>query len=110
MRDVHEQIADLEAEIEALGDAAERCRKVMFGAKAAAAAGGLLLAIVITGLLPIGRALPFVLATAAILGGIALSGSTRTTRQQILAAIGEREAQRDQMIGRLELSDVSDVI
>jgi hypothetical protein len=109
MRDLHEQIAELEAEIETLRDAAERCRKVMFGAKAASAAGGLLLAIVVTGLLPIGRPLPFVLATAAILGGIALFGSTRTTREQIITTIQARQAQRDQMIGRLELHDLSDV-
>ena len=41
MTDFHQQIADLEADIDALSDAAERCRKSMIIAKAAIA-GGLL--------------------------------------------------------------------
>ena len=39
MPDPHQEIADLEAEIDALVDAAERCRKIIVLAKAAIATG-----------------------------------------------------------------------
>ena len=39
MTDLHQQIADLEAEIDALSDAAEQCRKSMIVAKVAIGGG-----------------------------------------------------------------------
>ena len=39
MTDLHQQIADLEAEIDALSDAAEQCRKSMVVAKVAIGVG-----------------------------------------------------------------------
>lgn len=99
----HDQIADLEAEIDRLSDEAERCRKVMIVAKALCATGGLLLVYTL-----LGRAAPiaFVFAIAAILGGIALFGSNKSTRDQIRNAIRSRKAQRAKIIERLKLYEL----
>ena len=43
MADLHEQIAELEAEIEHLSGAAQRCRSIIMAARLAISAGGLLL-------------------------------------------------------------------
>jgi hypothetical protein len=99
---LHEQIADLELQIEELSDAAERCRRMMLITKAAAVLGVLLLTLTLTGLFPF-NPLVFVLTIGAILGGVALFGSTRSTRDQIIASIRVREAQRKEMIDKLEL-------
>jgi hypothetical protein len=69
-----EQIADLEAEIEHLSEAAERCRKISIAAQALVAAGGLVLVATPIGLLRLGPT-ALVAAIAAILGGLALYGS-----------------------------------
>jgi hypothetical protein len=110
MPELHEQIAEIEAEIVKLADAAERCRKVMLVGRLASASGGLLLAAVVAGLLPFARPFPFLIAIAAGLGGIALYGSTKTTRDQIVTEIKAREAARADMIGQLELRDLSDAV
>jgi hypothetical protein len=110
MPELHQEIAEIEAEIVELADAAERCSKVMLVARLASASGGLLLATVVAGLLPVAKPFPFLIAIAAGLGGIALYGSTRTTRDQIVTAIKAREAARAEMIGRLELRNLSDAV
>ena len=51
MTDLHQQIADLEAEIDALSDAAEQCRKSMIVAKAAVGVGILLFVVSLLGLI-----------------------------------------------------------
>ena len=103
MPDLYGNIDDLESEIERLSDEAERCRKAMVVARAACIAGGLMLLLTVLG--QVGPA-AFVFAVAAILGGIALFGSSRTTRAEIISSIEAREAQRAEMINRLELREV----
>ena len=101
----HQEIADLEAEIDELADAAERCRKVIAHAKAATVTGGLLFVIALIGLVRSGPG-ALVLAITAVLGGLALFGSHTSTRDQILTKIRAREARRAQLIGELDLRDV----
>jgi hypothetical protein len=48
----------------------------------------------------------FVFAVAAILGGIAVFGSSRSTRDQVLSTIKMREAERADLINSLERRDV----
>jgi hypothetical protein len=43
---------------------------------------------------------------AAILGGIAVFGSNKTTRDQVISAIKVHEARRAEMINRLDLREV----
>jgi hypothetical protein len=102
---LHEQIAELESRIGELAAAAERCRKTMIAAKIGVAVGIVLLAILSAGLLRSG-ALTFVLGITAVLGGIALFGSTKSTRDQIVTAIRTHEEERAEMISRLELRDI----
>ena len=103
MPDLYGSIDNLEAEIERLSEEAVPCRKAMIVARAACIAGGLML--LLTALGQVGPA-AFVFAVAAMLGGIALFGSSRTTRAEIISSIKAREAQRAEMINRLELREV----
>ena len=83
MPDLHDEVADLESQIQALSEAAERCGRMIVAAKAAIILGLVLLAISITGLIRFSP-LVFLIAISAILGGIPLFGSTRSTRDQII--------------------------
>jgi hypothetical protein len=105
MPEPHDEIADLEAEIAALVNAADRCRKVMFVAKAATLAGSLLFAVTLSGLVRFGP-VPLVAAITATLGGIALFGSHRSTLDQITAQIRAHEARRAELIDRMGLQSV----
>jgi uncharacterized iron-regulated membrane protein len=92
----HEKIEALEAEIEALAEAAERCRKIMVAANAGTFAGAFFLVLSLLG--SIGP-IPFVLSIAAVLN--------KRTRDDILAQIRALEAQRSMMIDGLELQDAT---
>jgi hypothetical protein len=105
MPDQHEQITDLEADIERLSEAAERCRKAILVAKVATAAGGLALALTIAGIVQF-EPVAFVAMIAAILGGIALYGSSKSTLDEIAATIRSHEALRVVMIDELELRGI----
>ena len=105
MRDPHQEIADLEAEIDELAHAAERCRKVIVLAKVATGAGALLFVVTLVGLFRSGPT-ALVLAITGVFGGLALFGSHTSTRDQITAKLGACEARRAQLIGELDLRDV----
>ncbi len=102
MSDLHQQIADLEIEIEALSDEAERARKTILVAKVATAAGGLMLMLVVVELF---RFEPLVLVAgiAASLGGIAAYGTNKSTLDEVTATIQSHEVRRTEMINELEL-------
>ena len=89
MSDPYGNIDDLESKIERLFDEAERCRKAMVVVRAACIASGLMLFLTVLG--QVGPA-AFLFAVAAILGGIGLFGSSRTTRAEIISSIEAREA------------------
>jgi hypothetical protein len=100
----HEKIEALEAEIEALSEAAERCRKIMVAANAGTFAAAFFLVLSLLGLI---GPVPFVLSIAAVLAGLALFGTNKRTRDDILAQIRALEAQRSMMIDGLELQDAT---
>ena len=105
MPDPHEEIADLETRIAELSQAAERCARTMLAAKVAVVAAVLLLAVALVGLIRFSPLL-FLLSIAGALGGVALFGSTRSTRDQIVASLKAHEAHRAEMIDRLALQEV----
>jgi len=105
MADLPERIAELEAEILALSEAAQRCRKIGFLARGMIGAGGLLFLVLLTGLWRSG-AVALVLALTAVLGGIALLGSNKRTWDEILASIRAKEAQRSALIDQLRLFSI----
>jgi hypothetical protein len=107
MPDLHQDIADLEASIEDLSDAAERCLRIGRAAKSLIAVGALLLLVVATGLFRLGP-VTFVVGIAAVLSGLALFGSNNRTRDEILATIKAHETRRAEMIDALELQSVAE--
>jgi cell division septum initiation protein DivIVA len=107
MTDLHQQIADLEAEIDTLTDAAERCRKSMIVAKAAVVAGILLFGASLLGLIR-PDAIILVSGIAVTIAGIGLFGSSRGTLDQLVEKIRVREARRTEMIDAMDLRTVQD--
>jgi len=103
--DPHDEIARLEAEIEALAESAERCRKIILFSKAAIALGVLLMLVVV--LAPI-RLDPTVLVVgiAATIGGIVGLGSNTRTLQQLATAMQSAEALRAELIDGIGLQTV----
>ncbi len=100
-----ERIADLEAQIASLADAAQRCRKISLAAKAVIAIGGLLFLLILTGFFR-SAATAFVLALTAVLGGLALLGSNKRTWDEVAAGIRAREAERTALIDQLGLLEI----
>ncbi len=99
--DQHQQIEELEAELDALTEAAERCRRTILATKIAVVIGGLSL---VLGLFR-SEAVALVVGIAIMLGALALWGSTRSTRDVIIASLRARETQRAEMIDGLALQD-----
>ena len=95
-----------EIEIGNLADAAERCRKVMLVTRMGIAFGALIIVAGVVGLIRLSPTV-FVMGIAATVGGIALFGSTRSTREQLLTTIGERETLRATIIDGLDLRSAS---
>jgi hypothetical protein len=105
--DPHEQIAQLETQIESLAETVEGCRKIMLVAKVAMAGGAILVLAMLLGTVRTDLA-SLSGATAAVLGGIVLLGSNRSTADQALARMRKAEAARAALIDRLELRRVDE--
>jgi hypothetical protein len=105
--DPHEQIARLEARIEDLADTIEGCRKIILVSRLAIGAGAMAIVAMLLG--AVAPTLGWLSGTtAALLGGIVLLGSNRSTSDQALAKMREAEAARTALIDRLELRSVGD--
>ena len=102
-----EDIALIEARIEHLGEAIERCRKISLASKLAISAGALWAVLMVLWLVPFYPG-AMIAALAAVIGGIVLLGSNATTWAQTEASLRENEAMRADLIGRLELRTVDD--
>jgi hypothetical protein len=102
-----DEIADIEARIEALAEVAESCRKFILASKIAIGGGAALLLLVMIGLL--GAGLTAALGSIALmLGGVVLLGSNTETLRQTEAAISGAEARRSALIGSIDLRLVRD--
>lgn len=102
-----EDIARVEARIEALGEAIERCRKFSLAAKITIAAGGGWIAL---SMLSVVSYTPetTIAALAAIIIGVVLLGSNRTTWRETESALRASKAMRADMIGRLDMRMVGE--
>jgi predicted benzoate:H+ symporter BenE len=107
MTNLHQQIDDLEAEIDALSDAAERCRKSIIVAKVAVIVGIVLFAISLLGLVRSDGTI-LVIGIAVAIAGIGLFGSSRGSMDQLMDKIRVREARRAEMIDGMNLQVVQD--
>jgi hypothetical protein len=97
-----QDIARIEAHIEALAEAIERCRKLSFAAKIAIGAGAAWLMLVLLGVVAF---VPYavIAAMAAVIGGIVLLGSNATTWAQTESALQRSEAMRADLISRIDM-------
>jgi hypothetical protein len=97
-----DEIAQLEARIEALSESIERCVKISLAAKLAIAAGAIWLALMLLGVIPF---VPetVIASIAAMIGGTVLLGSNATTWTQAETDLRAAEAMRAELIGRMEL-------
>jgi len=102
MTDLHQQIADLEAEIDTLSDAAEECRKSMVVGKAVVGVGILLFIAPILGLIR-SDVIVLVFGIAAALAGVVFYGSSRSSFEKITEKITAHEARRAEMIDEMDL-------
>ena len=102
MPDLHQKIGELEDEIAALSARADQCRRVELAAKSAAGLGAALFAASLLGIVAFSPAV-FIAATSAVLLGLVLYGSNRSTFLEILAAIRMREGARDELIDAARL-------
>jgi len=102
-----DDIPRIEARLEELAEAAERCRKIILVSKVAIAAGAGLLLVTMFGLFGPSQVLALG-SIAAILSGIVSLGSNVSTLRQTMAAIDAAEALRSDLIGRIDLRVVGD--
>jgi len=107
MTDLHQQIADLEAEIDTMSDVAEQCRKSMVVAKGAIGGGILLFAASLLGVDRPDAILP-VFGIAAALAGTVFFGSSQSRLEHITEKMRTYEARRAEMIDGINLTAVGD--
>jgi hypothetical protein len=100
--ELREQILQVEADLEELIDAVDRCRKIILISKVGIAAGGTLILATILGAIGFD---PTVLigSIAAVIGGTVVFGTNTSTLKQTTAAIEAAEAHRAELISRIDL-------
>jgi hypothetical protein len=103
MDDARGEIAKIEERIERLSEQLERCRKVAFGAKGAIAAGAVLLAALLIGVIAM-DALRLMIAVILLLGGLVLAGSNSRTASEYAAGVADAERLRSELISQIELT------
>lgn len=102
-----DEISRIEARLEELAEASERCRKIIVVSKAAIAGGGALLLVMMFGLFGPNQ-VAAIGSIAMVLGGIVSLGSNVSTLRQTMDAINTAEAFRSELIGRIDLRVVGD--
>ena len=97
---LHDQISQLEADIEALAEVVERCRKVTLTSKVAIAAGGIWLLALTLGAIRF-DAMAMIASMALVIGDIVVFGSNTSTSKQTAVAIKAAEARRAELIDKI---------
>lgn len=98
-------ISRIEAQIEKLAESSDRCRKIILVSKAAIASGVALLLFMILGLFGFNQ-VAAIGSIALVLGGIVSFGSNVSTLQQMTAVMSTAEAQRSELISRIDFKVV----
>jgi hypothetical protein len=100
--DPHHEIERLEAQIDALGDKIESCRKFILASRITVIAGGVVFAAIIVGAIRFDPAV-MAFAIAATLGGAAVWGSNGSTAKEAATQLKAAESRRAGLIGMIEL-------
>jgi hypothetical protein len=103
--DPHDEIERLEARIEALTAKIDNCRKFILAAQVATAAGGIVLAAMLLGVVRADLTW-MAAAMAALLGGFVAWGSNGSTAKEAADQMAAAESQRAALIGELDLHTV----
>jgi hypothetical protein len=103
---LHDEIVRLEDRIERLSERIESCRKLILASRIAITAGTLALAGMLLGAM---RFDPTVMAAAvaALLGGIAVWGSNRSTAQEAAEQLTLSDTRRSMLIQEIDLRNVT---
>ena len=104
--DPDSEIARLEDRIEQLAVELDKCRKYSLAARAMLVLGGAVLLALMLGAIQF-NGLAMSASIAAILGGIVLWGSNSSTAKEAAAHLAEAEAERNALIDRIELHEVT---
>ena len=105
--DLHNEISRLEERIDDLAEAMARSRRISQISKIAIVGGSMWIFGTILGAVSFIPA-AVITAMAAIIGGVVLFGSTTTTSKETLAEMQATEAQRAELIGRMQLRVVGE--
>ena len=105
--DPRTEILRLEAKIEELTELIERCRKIILISKIAVAIGGIWLLALAIGLMRFDP-VTMIGAIAVIIGGTVVFGSNTSTAKQTAAAAEAAEALRAELIGKMNLTVVTE--
>jgi hypothetical protein len=100
--DPHDEIVRLEAHIEELAAKIESCRKFILASRIAMAGGGVVLAAILLGAVGFDPA-TMAAAVAALLGGIVVWGSNRSTAKEAAKELAAAEADRAALIEMIDL-------
>ncbi len=100
--DPHRAIARLEERIEGLSLKLEGCRKFALAAQCAMALGAVILAGLLFRVIPFDP-LAMTSSIVALLGGIVMSGSNKSTANETAAALAQAENEREALIGSIDL-------
>jgi hypothetical protein len=105
--DPRDEIERLEAQIEALSDKIESCRKFILAGRIAVAAGGVLFVALLLGVIRFDLQL-MMLAMAAFLVGIVVWGSNGSTAKEAENELAAAEANRKALIGLIDLHVIAE--
>jgi hypothetical protein len=97
---LHDQISQLEADIEDFTEVVERCRKVTLISKVAIAAGVIWLLALTLGAIRF-DAMAMITSMALVIGGIVVFGSNTSTSKQTTLAIKAAEELRAELIDKI---------
>jgi hypothetical protein len=100
--ELHDQISDLESDIDRLAESLDRCRKAILLSKVAIAAGGIWIFAYLLGAISFEPA-TMIGAIAAIIGGVVVFGSNWSTSKQSTAAMKAAEMRRAELIDMFNL-------
>ncbi len=97
-----DEIVRLEEQIDELADTIERCRKFSLAGRLVVVGGGLVLVPMVLGAMQIDLSVMAVSMTA-ILGGVVVTGSNRSTAQEAMQELAAAEARRAALIEQIDL-------